>query len=124
MTLVSHVHIVDERGESHIYAPDDEVPEWAARKMGAHCFEGGQHPYPDEADGPVLPDREFGVEPPRAGRGATRDAWLAYAAEKGVPVPTGAGRDEIVAAIVAALDPTFVEEVVEPSGDGDDLNEA
>jgi hypothetical protein len=42
--LVSYVHVEGPDGMV-AFGPDDEVPEWAARKMGAHCFEDGEHPY-------------------------------------------------------------------------------
>lgn len=47
--LVSHVHVFDDEGDTHVFGPEDDVPEWAARKMGAHCFEDGEHPYPEDA---------------------------------------------------------------------------
>ncbi len=46
--LVSSVHVNDGHGMPHVYGPGDEVPEWAAKLMGAHCFEGGVHPYPSQ----------------------------------------------------------------------------
>lgn len=44
--------------------------------------------------------------PPRAGRGSSADAWAHYAAEHGVTIADGAGRDEIIAACEAAGVPT------------------
>lgn len=42
------------------------------------------------------------VEPPRGGRGATTEAWAAYAAALGQPVEPDATRDEIVEQLTAA----------------------
>lgn len=52
--LVSYVHVFDDEGNAHAFGPDDDVPEWAARKMGAHVFEGGEHPHPED-DGKGAP---------------------------------------------------------------------
>jgi hypothetical protein len=98
--LVSNVHVYDERGEVHVFGVDDDVPEWAARKMGAHCFEDGEHPFPessaDEGDTP----------PPKAGAGSSAEAWSKFAASKGVDVPADAKRDDVIAALEAAGVPT------------------
>lgn len=96
MGLVSTVHVFDDRGEAHIFGPDNDVPQWATSKMGAHCFTDGVHP------GEPAPERQAGQEPPRAGRGASREAWHAYASEIGVTVDPSAPRDEVIAAVDAA----------------------
>jgi hypothetical protein len=93
--LTSYVHVHDDRGTSTAFGPDDEVPEWAARKMGAHVFEDGQHPFPD-TDGDGETDRPSGQEPPRSGKGSGRDAWVAFAAEKGHQVNGDTSRDQII----------------------------
>ena len=36
--------------------------------------------------------------PPRHGRGASRGAWAAFAAQRGIPVTADMGRDDIIAA--------------------------
>jgi hypothetical protein len=55
--LVSHVHVFDEHGEPAVFSPeDDEIPEWAASQMGAHCFTDGKHPFPD-SDYPGKPEK-------------------------------------------------------------------
>lgn len=82
-----------------IFGPDDEVPEWAARQIGAHAWEDGEHPFPDEAGSQ---SREAGSPPPKAGPGSGTDQWAAYAAEQGVDVTEGAKREEIVQALVDA----------------------
>lgn len=57
-----------------------------------------------DGDVPVQAQRErpLGGEPPRAGRGASRSAWAAYADTLGVAYPGDAPRDDIIAAVDAA----------------------
>lgn len=99
-----HVHEIPTGEDKHIFSPGDDVPEWAARQMGAHCFEDGDHPFPDGgATGGK--EREAGTPPPKAGHGSSAKAWAEYAAEQGVVVPEGANRDAIVAALVDAGKP-------------------
>lgn len=98
------------------FGPDHEteVPEWAAKQMGAHMFENGEHPFPDsnypgkeEADSTnVDPEREPGAIPPKSGKGSGRDNWAAYANDVDVDIPAEATRDEIIAAIETAGKPT------------------
>jgi hypothetical protein len=49
--LVSYVHVVDENDNSVAFGPGDDVPAWAVKQMGAHCFEGGEHPAPEKPAG-------------------------------------------------------------------------
>lgn len=98
--LVSTVWVHnDEKGTPNAssFGPDDEVPEWAARQMGAHCFEDGEHPFPDAPDA--------GGIPPKAGKGSGLEAWQKYAKTNGFEVGD-AGRDEIIAALDAEGIPT------------------
>lgn len=53
-------------------------------------------------DGPVTGEHAPSVEPPRAGRGSSREAWAAYAATVGVTVGADDTRDDIIAAVDAA----------------------
>lgn len=48
--LVATVHVLSDDGHRHVFSPGDDLPEWAARKMGAHCFEGGEHPHSEPAE--------------------------------------------------------------------------
>jgi hypothetical protein len=96
-----HVHEVPQGESQRVFSPGDDVPEWAARQMGAHCFEDGEHPYPEVES----QDRPAGTPPAKAGRGSGRDNWIAYAAEQGVEIPDGANRDAIIQAIVDAGKP-------------------
>lgn len=52
-----------------------------------------------ELDPPQDPGAEPGLlpEPPRAGRGATTNAWRTFAEQYGVEVPAGADRSDIIA---------------------------
>jgi hypothetical protein len=99
--LLTHVHVYDDRSESHVFGPDDVLPEWAAREMGSHVFEGGTHPFPDE-DGDGESDRGVGVEPPRSGKGSGRDTWVAFASEKEFGTESTMTRDQIIAAMFEA----------------------
>jgi len=31
--LIAYVHVMDENGAPHVFAPGDEVPEWAQKKI-------------------------------------------------------------------------------------------
>lgn len=89
--------------------PGDEIPDWARKIVDKrHLPEGESY---DDADGDGLPDREAGAEPPRNGKGSSRDAWVVFAGEKGFEIPEGVNtRDEII----AALETAGVIEPVEP----------
>lgn len=100
------------------FGPDDaDVPEWAAKQMGAHLFENGEHPYPDSnypgkdaADTGADSDREPGAIPPKNGKGSGRDNWAAYANDVDVDIPADASRDQIIELIAAAGKPTEYED--------------
>lgn len=94
--LVSHVHVYDKDQNPVVFGPDDDVPAWAAKQMGPHCFA-------DEGGEPS--DREVGSVPPKAGAGSSKDAWAAYASEQGVDVEADASRDQIIQAVQDAGKP-------------------
>lgn len=101
MGLITSVHVHNyTAGEKNVFGPGDDVPEWAAVQMGAHCFEDGVHPFPNSttgtADGP----------PPQSGKGSSKDAWTDYATANGVDVDPDGTRDDIIAACTAAGVPT------------------
>jgi hypothetical protein len=79
-------------GETKFYGPDDEVPPEIAKQIGEHAWE----PEESKTDGP----------PAKAGKGSSKEAWVAYAEASGVAVPDGASREEIVAALDDAGVPT------------------
>lgn len=94
------VHLTDETGTLHSFLPGDEVPAWAEKRMGEHCFEGhedefdedGQHPasVPDGSGGPL-------PVPPQAGPGSGLPKWVAYAEENGVAAE-GLTKSDVIAA--------------------------
>lgn len=104
------VHVLNERGTPEVFGPDDELPDWAVRQMGPHLFEDGKHPTGDYPGAEVRSradtDREPGAIPPKGGPGSGRDAWASYANDVDVDVPSGASRDDIIAALEAAGKPT------------------
>jgi len=89
-------------GEIKGFGPGDVLPEDVARRIGAHAFDGGVHPFPD-VDGDGVKDRGEGDEPPRGGVGSGKDSWVAYAREVGFDIPAEATtRDLIIEAMVSA----------------------
>lgn len=98
------VHVHDDAGELHSFLPGADVPGWAAKLMGKHCFEGGEGEFNEDgkhapvvhADA-VVDTQGGGGPPPRAGKGSGEDKWRAYADEQGVDVSEAQGRDDIIA---------------------------
>jgi hypothetical protein len=45
------------------------------------------------------PSQPSGDQPPKTGRGSSRDAWVAYADSQGVAVDDDMSRDDIIAAV-------------------------
>ena len=84
-----------------VYGPDDEVPaEHAALITNPKAWADGKVPSAKAADSEA---REVtGGEPPRAGKGSSRDAWVAFAASRSVHVEDEDSRDDIIAALVDA----------------------
>lgn len=95
--LVSSVYVLDDKGAGRVFGPGDDVPKWAALKMGAHCFEGGVHPYPGGGAAAAVEG-----PPAKAGPGSSKAAWLAYAAGHGVELDGEPSREDIIAALDAA----------------------
>lgn len=118
--LKAHVHVSDDAGQSHVFGPDDQVPDWAAEKITNPAAWDGDAPAdgpsdeqdaptdepPDDEDGPADGDAPDDGPPPQSGRGGGRAAWAAYAAANDVEVADGATRDDIIAALNAAGVPT------------------
>lgn len=71
-------------------------------------WEGEEDPAPVEVEpeapeaDPVRAPEGDGDEPPRSGKGSSKDAWAAFAAKHDVTVEDEATRDDIVAALTAA----------------------
>lgn len=104
--LAKFVHV-----DGQQFRPGDvPPPEVACRITNPKCWEGDPDPaesveQPTQAETPAaeaVQEKQDPEPPPRAGKGSGHDAWAAYAAAKGVEVPEGAGRDEIIAAVEAA----------------------
>jgi hypothetical protein len=93
--LRTHVHVIDDQGRPHVFAPGVEVPDWAAEKITnpkawAEAPKTGAEPGGNGGG-------RSGGEPPRSGRGSSREAWAAYSAQRGVEAPDSATREEIIA---------------------------
>lgn len=76
--LNATVHVRDDDGDDHMFTPEDEVPAWAADRIGDHAWDGPAEK-PDEAEAPPAADDR----PPAANAG--EDKWRAYAIKRGVP---------------------------------------
>ncbi|MFY1588988.1 hypothetical protein ACN267_31360 [Micromonospora sp. WMMD734] len=129
-TVVRH----PETGEPVLLAAGGSLPDWATDLVGDHLLDGPGRPAPtapgesreqkrarllaqlaeldgDEQDG-TAPDPDAGQgrgdegPPPKGGPGSDAEAWRAYAAGKGVEVPSDAKRPAIIAALDAAGVPT------------------
>lgn len=73
--LKARVHVTDERGRAHVFAPGDEVPDWATERITNPKVWDSE---PAEAQ---ASDLVVSVEPPPVhGPGASRAKWAAYAA--------------------------------------------
>lgn len=113
-TLNITVHVYDDDGRAHAFAPGVPVPDWATQKITNpdvwavppdHLGEA----IPDgDSAGPssAVPDVGDAGPPPMSGKGSGRDAWARYAAAHDVELPEGAGRDHIVAVLQDADVPT------------------
>lgn len=84
------VYVSDDAGVVHCFLPGDEVPSWAAKTMGPHCFEG------------IEDDQEPSGPPPKAGKGSGEPAWRAYAEAQGIDVSQADGRDDIIDTLESA----------------------
>ncbi|WP_052336144.1 hypothetical protein [Mycobacterium canetti] len=93
------VYLRDEDGTVHTFLPGVDVPAWAAKQMGDHCFAAhATQPQPHK-EHHSAPSSGGGVgPPPRAGAGSGRDAWAAYAQANGVGVDDDWKRDQIISA--------------------------
>lgn len=103
------VHVHDDAGQLHSFLPGADVPGWAAKLMGKHCFEGGEGEFNEDGKhAPVVhadavvdthdDDGDLdGVPTPRAGV----KKWAAYAEQHGVDVE-GLDKAEIIAELEAA----------------------
>lgn len=88
-TLNTNVHAVGPDGQSQVFGPGDEVPDWARKAITN----------PDVWDGKDDTATADAVEPPRAGKGSGVDAWRSYAESRGVALEDDMTRDDIIAAV-------------------------
>jgi hypothetical protein len=97
--LNSYVHVpVD--NDWVVYGPDDEVPaEHAALITNPKAWEGGEAPSTKSEEPSSAQGDE---EPPRSGKGSSKEAWAEFAQTHGVQVEDGDSRDDIIAALVEA----------------------
>lgn len=94
--LRTFVHVHDDAGRTAVFGPADEVPEWAAALI-VNPKAWADEPAPvAEPTGPATGGT---AEPPKSGRGSSREAWAVYAQARGLEVPDDASREEIVAAV-------------------------
>lgn len=100
------VHLTGDDGQLHSFLPGTEVPDWAAKRLGDHCFEGGEDLFNDKGvpapvvhGDAIVPDTVVEGPPPRAGKGSGEQAWRDYAEKQGLDVSDVEGRDNIIAAL-------------------------
>jgi hypothetical protein len=84
--LKSFVHVHDEAGETHVYGPEDDVPEEHAKLIGEHAWTDDDEDLPERRVGVVTANRGDGqprVERPgEARRSAPRKSSAKKAAPK------------------------------------------
>jgi len=113
--LIAYVHISDDEGVRHVFAPGDELPDWAVERItnpkawadgvppsAPAGPSGGSGEIPSA--GPVTAPPTAGV-PPRSGAGSGLADWAAYAAGRGVD-STGLTRNQLIERLDAAGIPT------------------
>jgi hypothetical protein len=91
-----------------VYGPDDEVPaDHAALITNPKAWEGGNLPstesgsskHSDSGTKATVSDPD---EPPRSGKGSSKEAWAEFAQSRGVHVEDEDSRDDVIAALVEA----------------------
>lgn len=108
--LASTVHVHDpETGRSVVFlrgaTPPARLQELIVNPDVWEAEEGAPEPVeeapraPQTVHAPVSSD---GDEPPRAGKGSSKDAWAAFAAKHNVQVEDESTRDDIIAALARA----------------------
>lgn len=103
--LRTHVHVTDEHGQSHVFTPHDQIPDWAATRItNPKAWAEGENPHQhdgaEDASEKVPQDLGDGARPSgRPAATATKDVWCAYAAVLGIEVPAGATKADVMAAV-------------------------
>jgi hypothetical protein len=107
--LNSYVHCYKD-GKTHVFGPDDTVPDWARKQIRRPDVWDDKAELADEtghnAHVHFAPDAEGDGPPPQGGPGASRQKWVDYAtpllAKKGVEVQADWKREDIIAACETA----------------------
>jgi len=99
--LRSFVHVHGEHGRTHVFGPDDEVPDWAAAKI-TNPRAWDEPPNTDGEEDDAQPDTSGQTPGSHPAPSANKDVWLAFATVRGVDVPDGATKQQIIDAVEAA----------------------
>ncbi len=108
------VHITDDAGYHHAFAPGDPIPGWARPRIGDHVVANGWVAEPDHVTDDLIAQAPgftaFGNDvqedvpevqpPPTSGPGSNRGAWAEFAKAVGQPVTTGMSRQDIIDALI------------------------
>ncbi|WP_418346174.1 hypothetical protein [Rhodococcus pyridinivorans] len=93
--LVTHVHVHDKNGTSHVFGPNDEVPKWALAQI-TNPKAWADQPEPEDV-GPAYPE------------GDPSEAWkvpalIAYAHDKDIDLGDAKRKDDILKIILEEHD--------------------
>jgi hypothetical protein len=101
--LNTTVFVVDPDGRDRPFGPGEDLPDWAAEQISNPDVWDGEPPTRTHGDqggtgqqAPATQTPAPGKEPPRSGKGSGRDAWAAYAVQRGVDVNDDATRDDVI----------------------------
>lgn len=110
--LNTFVHVVERDGKGEVvrtgqFGPGEDLPAWAAKAITNPDVWDGPAPAHAQRDdttpaSALAGSGDAATVPPRSGTGSGKEAWSAYAQAKGVDVPDGATREEIIAALEEA----------------------
>lgn len=105
--FTAYVHLADQSGTPHPFAPGDPIPEWALPLVGDHVIaeapplefvaaveaEAFTDPTPAaETAEAFTPDTDLPAHPPTKGPGSGQDKWYAWAADVGAVAEIGITR--------------------------------
>lgn len=97
---VGTVYVSDDEGNRHAFVAGQDVPDWAAEKMG-DVIDDGARSEAVEDDKDTGAGAEQDAVPERPKGNASREAWAEYARAQGFDVAEDATRDDIIAAVDA-----------------------
>lgn len=106
--------VYDEDSNATALQAGDEIPEWAT--IGKHLLAVDEtDPDAEQQDASNVDDSDqLPEEPPRKGRGSSKEAWQDYATAVGVTFPKDATKTQIIELVDAAT-----ADVVEDDDQGD-----